>query len=81
MVPYLSNMKDMFRLFDIVYENCLFRQFKVNDLLFVEYKCLNDEQKLIVQCEHNFFMYILGGKKIFQTLKATYEATPVRPFL
>lgn len=65
----------MFRLFDIVYENCLFRQFKVSDLLFVEYKCLNDEQKLIVQCERNFFMYILGGKKIFQTLHSTYQAT------
>lgn len=65
----------MFRLFDIVYENCLFRQFKVNELLFVEYKCLNDEQKLIVSSEHNFLMYILGGKKIFQTLQASYEAT------
>lgn len=65
----------MFRLFDIVYENCLFRQFKVNELLFVEYKCLNDEQKLKVFTLQNFFIYILGGKKIWQTLGATYEAT------
>lgn len=65
----------MFRLFDIVYENCLFRQFKVNDLLFVEYKCLNDEQKLKVFSHHNFFIYILDGKKIWQTLFSTYEAT------
>ena len=65
----------MFRLFDIVYENCLFRQFKVNDLLFVEYKCLNDEQKLKVFSLHNFFIYILGGKKIWQTLFSTYQAT------
>jgi AraC-like DNA-binding protein len=62
-------------LFDIVYENCLFRQFKVNDLLFVEYKCLNDEQKLKVLSLHNFFIYILGGKKIWQTLLSTYQAT------
>lgn len=65
----------LFRLYDIVYENCLFRQFKVNDLLFVEYKCLNDEQKLKVLSLDNFFIYILGGKKIWQTLHATYEAT------
>ena len=65
----------MFRLFDIVYENCLFRQIKVNELLFVEYKCLNDEQKLKVWSEQNFFIYILGGKKIWQTLQANYEAT------
>lgn len=65
----------IFRLFDIVYENCLFRQFKVNDILFVEYKCLNDEQKLKVLSLQNFFIYILGGKKIWQTLQTTYEAT------
>jgi len=64
----------MFRLFDIVYDNCLFRQFKVNDLLFVEYKCLNDEQKLIVWSQHNFFIYILSGKKIWHTPRAIYEA-------
>lgn len=64
----------IFRLYDIVYENCLFRQFKVNELLFVEYKCLNDEQKLKVLSQDNFFIYILGGKKIWQTLHATYEA-------
>lgn len=65
----------MFRLFNIVYENCLFRQFKVSDLLFVEYKCLNDEQKLKVLSLHNFFIYILGGKKVWQTLQSTYQAT------
>ena len=65
----------MFRLFDIVYENCLFRQFKVNDLLFVEYKCLNDETKLKVFSLHNFFIFILGGKKVWQTFQRTYEAS------
>ncbi|HWI92749.1 MAG TPA: AraC family transcriptional regulator [Flavisolibacter sp.] len=65
----------IFRLYDIVYENCLFRQFKVNELLFVEYKCLNDEQKLKVLSQDNFFIYILGGKKLWQTFHSTYEAT------
>lgn len=65
----------MFRLFDIVYENCLFRQFRVNDLLFVEYKCLNDEQKLLVWSQQNFFIYILSGKKIWETPQGIYEAS------
>lgn len=65
----------IFRLYDIVYENCLFRQFKVNELLFVEYKSLNDEQKLKVLSQDNFFIYILGGKKVWQTFHSTYEAT------
>ena len=64
----------LFRLYDIVHQNSLFRQFKVNDLLFVEYKCLNDEQKLKVLSMQNFFMYILGGKKVWRTLQGTYEA-------
>lgn len=64
----------LFRLYDIVYENCLFRQFKVNDLLFVEYKCLNNEEKLKVLSLDNFFIYILGGKKVWQTFDGTYEA-------
>lgn len=65
----------IFRLYDIVYQNCLFRQFQVNELLFVEYRCLNDEQKLKVLTHDNFFIYILGGKKIWQTPHARYTAT------
>jgi len=64
----------MFRLFDIVYDNCLFRQFKVNELLFVEYKCLNDEEKLLVWSQQNFFIYILSGKKVWHTPGGIYEA-------
>jgi AraC-like DNA-binding protein len=65
----------MFRLIDFVYDNCLFRQFKVNDLLFVEYRCVAEELKLKVWSHHNYFIYILGGKKVWQTLRAKYEAT------
>lgn len=64
----------LFHLYDIVYENCLFRQFKVNELLFVEYKCLNDEQKLKVLSFDNFFLHVLGGRKIWQTPTANIEA-------
>jgi AraC family transcriptional regulator, exoenzyme S synthesis regulatory protein ExsA len=63
----------MVSLLDFVYDNCLFRQFKVNDLLFVEYKCVVDEIKLKVWSKHNYFIYVLSGKKVWQTLHSKYE--------
>lgn len=63
----------MVSLLDFVHDNCLFRQFKVNDLLFVEYKCVVDESKLKVWSQHNYFIYVLSGKKVWQTLRSKYE--------
>ena len=63
----------MVSLLDFVYDNCLFRQFKVNDLLFVEYKCVVDETKLKIWSQHNYFIYVLSGKKVWQTLRSKYE--------
>jgi len=63
----------MVSLLDFVYDNCLFRQFKVNELLFVEYKCVVDALKLKIWSQHNYFIYVLSGKKIWKTHQATYE--------
>jgi AraC family transcriptional regulator, exoenzyme S synthesis regulatory protein ExsA len=63
----------MVSLFDFVNDNCLFRQFKVNDLLFVEYKCVVDETTLKIWSQHNYFIYVLQGKKIWKTIKQDYE--------
>lgn len=60
-------------LLDFVHNNCLFRQFKVNDLLFVEYKCVVDETKLKIWSQHNYFIYVLSGRKIWHTLHSKYE--------
>lgn len=65
----------MFPLLDFVYENCLFRQFKVNDLLFIEYKCVAEESVCKIWSQHNYFVYVLTGKKIWQTPQAVYELT------
>lgn len=62
----------MFNLLDFVYENCIFRQFKVNDLLFIEYKCVADESLLRVWSEHNYIMYVIKGKKLWRTPHAEY---------
>jgi len=62
----------MFNLLDFVYENCIFQQFKVNDLLFIEYKCVADESLLRVWSRHNYIMYVIKGKKLWQTPQAQY---------
>src|SRR5688572_13898390 len=63
----------MVSLIDFVYDNCLFRQFKVNDLLFVEYKCVVNDAKLKIWSRHNYFIHVLSGKKVWKTLQAKYE--------
>jgi AraC family transcriptional regulator, exoenzyme S synthesis regulatory protein ExsA len=65
--------KAMVSLFDFVHDNCLFRQFKVNDLLFVEYKCVVNETKLKIWSQHNYFVYVLSGRKVWHTLHSKYE--------
>ena len=62
----------MFNLFDFINNNSLFKQFKVNDLLFVEYKCVADESFVKVWSKHNYFLYVLQGKKMWRTSRAEY---------
>lgn len=63
----------MVSLLDFVNDNSLFRQFKVNDLLFVEYKCVVDDVKLKIWSRHNYFIYVMSGKKVWKTSQSTYE--------
>lgn len=45
----------------------MFKTFKVDDLLFVEYKCLIPETKLGYWTPNNYFIYVIGGKKKWKT--------------
>ncbi len=65
----------MFQLLDFVYENCLFRQFKINDLLFLEYKCVAEESFMKIWSQHNYFVFVISGKKIWQTITSKYMVT------
>lgn len=62
----------MINIYDFAYDNRLFRQFKVTDLLFTEYKCLEEESVFKVWSHHNYFVYVLSGKKRWKTLQAEY---------
>src|SRR5690606_12358335 len=45
----------------------MFKTFKVDDLLFVEYKCLIEETRLGYWTHNNYFIYVVGGKKKWKT--------------
>lgn len=45
----------------------MFKTFKVDELLFVEYKCLIKETELGYWTHNNYFIYVVGGKKKWKT--------------
>ena len=53
----------MENVYDFVSNSNLFKKFEVNDLLFVEYKCLFPENKVAYWTSSNYFIYVLGGRK------------------
>jgi len=66
----------MFDLLVFVSGNKIFKQFKVNDLLFLEYKCVADETAVKVWSKHNYFLYVVRGKKVWQSSRAKYCIQP-----
>lgn len=62
----------MQNLFDAANNHPLFRQFKISDLLFTEYKCMEESRVFDIWCHHNYFVYVLAGKKQWNTQQAEY---------
>jgi AraC family transcriptional regulator, exoenzyme S synthesis regulatory protein ExsA len=62
----------MFNLLEFVSGNLIFKQFKVNDLLFLEYECVANESAVKVWSKHNYFLYVVRGKKMWQSSRAKY---------
>ena len=62
----------MFNLLEFVNGNSIFKQFKVNDLLFLEYKCVADQAAVKVWSKYNYFLYAVRGKKMWQSSHAKY---------
>ena len=52
-----------------------FEQFKVNDLLFVEYHCIIEEVKSGFWTPNNYFFYVLTGTKKWESQKREYIGT------
>ena len=66
----------MFNLLEFVSGNPIFKQFKVNDLLFLEYKCVADEDAVKVWSKYNYFLYVVRGKKVWQSSREKYCVGP-----
>jgi AraC family transcriptional regulator, exoenzyme S synthesis regulatory protein ExsA len=62
----------MINVYDDISNNSLFRKIKVDEQLFVEYTCHVVEGRAEIWSHNNFFAYVLGGKKMYKTLKGEY---------
>jgi AraC family transcriptional regulator, exoenzyme S synthesis regulatory protein ExsA len=57
----------MLNLYDYISDSRMFKTFKIDDLLFVEYKCLIEETRTGYWTHNNYFIYVVGGKKKWKT--------------
>lgn len=66
----------MFNLLEFVSGNPIFQQFKVNELLFLEYKCVADKDAVEVWSRYNYFLYVVRGQKVWQSSRRKYCVGP-----
>lgn len=66
----------MVNLPDFIKESDLFRKIEVNELLFVEYKCLVEETKFGIWSDHNYLVYVTTGKKMWRSPLHDYLVNP-----
>ncbi len=62
----------MINLQDFIVESKLFKTFKIEELLLVEYKCLVQDDQSDIWAHNNYFAYVLGGEKKWKTQKDEY---------
>lgn len=62
----------MQNLFEAANGNPLFRQFKVSEMLFTEYKCMEEQSVFDIWSHCNYFVYVLSGKKQWNTRQKEY---------
>jgi AraC-like DNA-binding protein len=58
---------------DYIADSSLFKTFKVDDLLFVEYRCLVEEDESSVWSHNNYFAYVVGGEKKWKSPASEYK--------
>lgn len=50
-----------------------FKKLEIDDLLFVEYKCLVEEVKFGIWSDVNYFVFVTSGRKIWRTIYNEYD--------
>jgi len=58
---------------DYILHSHLFKTYSVDELLFVEYRCLIDDPASGIWAHHNYLAYVLGGEKKWKTPKNEYR--------
>jgi AraC family transcriptional regulator, exoenzyme S synthesis regulatory protein ExsA len=59
-------------LFVAANDSIYFKQFRISDLLFTEYKCMAESSVFDIWSRHNYFVYVMTGKLQWNTQKAEY---------
>jgi len=63
----------MINLYSTIRDRNLFPKIEVSELLFVEYTCMQEETKLGLWSNNNYFAFISSGKKMWKTICHSYE--------
>jgi AraC-like DNA-binding protein len=62
----------MLNIHSFIQESKHYKKLKIDDLLFVEYKCLVDEVKKGIWSELNYFVFVTSGKKMWKSISNDY---------
>lgn len=62
----------MVNLYSFIKQNDNFLKMEVNELLFVEYTCIQEETKFGIWSDSNYFAFITSGKKMWRTIYHDY---------
>ena len=62
----------MINLFDYINKNERYKKFVIDDLLFVEYKCVVEETKAGIWSDTNYFVFVTSGKKMWKSIYKEY---------
>src|SRR4051812_1986248 len=63
----------MINLYSYIKESSEFRKMEVDELLFVEYRCMHEQTKSGIWSESNYFAFISSGKKVWKSIQRDYE--------
>lgn len=67
-----QNSLVMINIYDFLVKSRLFNKFEVDDLLFVEYHCIGEEERMSYWTDNNCFVFIVKGKKKWETTNHEY---------
>lgn len=62
----------MLNLYSYIQDSKIYRKLEVDELLFVEYKCVYEETRAGIWSELNYFVFVTSGKKMWKSINHDY---------